>query len=48
MALSVHSGSFFGNFHKMKLPEFEWAMGEMMKDRDYLYGSLTKDLYFLT
>ena len=38
---------FFGNFHKMKLDEFEWAMGEMMQDRDYLYGSLTKDLYFL-
>lgn len=38
---------FFGNFHKMKLPDFEWAMEEMMKDRDYLYGSLTKDLYFL-
>lgn len=38
---------FFGNFHKMSLPEFEWAMEEMLKDRDYLYGSLTKDLYFL-
>lgn len=38
---------FFGNFHQMKLPDFEWAMHEMMKDRDYLYGSLTKDLYFL-
>jgi predicted metal-dependent HD superfamily phosphohydrolase len=38
---------FFGNFHQMKLPEFEWAMEEMMQDRDYLYGSLTKDLYFL-
>ncbi|WP_034062459.1 Pycsar system effector family protein [Lacinutrix jangbogonensis] len=38
---------FFGNFHKMKLDEFEWAMSEMMQDRDYLYGSLTKDLYFL-
>ncbi len=38
---------FFGNFHKMKLDEFEWAMHEMMQDRDYLYGSLTKDLYFL-
>lgn len=38
---------FFGNFHKMKLDEFEWAIGEMMKDRDYLYSSLTKDLYFL-
>ncbi|ARV10083.1 phosphohydrolase [Winogradskyella sp. PC-19] len=38
---------FFGNFHQMKLDEFEWAMTEMMKDKDYLYGSLTKDLYFL-
>jgi predicted metal-dependent HD superfamily phosphohydrolase len=38
---------FFGNFHKMKLDEFEWAMKEMMQDKDYLYGSLTKDLYFL-
>jgi hypothetical protein len=38
---------FFGNFHQMKLDEFEWGMGEMRKDRDYLYGSLTKDLYFL-
>ncbi len=38
---------FFGNFHQMKLDDFEWAMDEMMKDRDYLYGSLTKDLYFL-
>ena len=23
---------FFGNFHKMSLPEFEWAMQEMMKN----------------
>ena len=38
---------FFGNFHQMELPEFEWAMNEMMQDRDYLYGSLSKDLYFL-
>jgi len=38
---------FFGNFHKMSLPDFEWAMQEMMQDKDYLYGSLTKDLYFL-
>ncbi|MFK8061099.1 MAG: Pycsar system effector family protein [Polaribacter sp.] len=38
---------FFGNFHKMKLDDFEWGIKEMMKDREYLYGSLTKDLYFL-
>lgn len=38
---------FFGNFHQMPLGEFEWAMKEMMQDKNYLYGSLTKDLYFL-
>ena len=38
---------FFGNFHKMKLGEFEWAINEVMKDKDYLYSSMTKDLYFL-
>ncbi|NND52989.1 MAG: HD domain-containing protein [Flavobacteriaceae bacterium] len=38
---------FFGNFHKMKLEDFEWAMGEMMQDREYLYSSMKKDLYFL-
>ncbi|MFG6687768.1 Pycsar system effector family protein [Mariniflexile sp. HNIBRBA6329] len=38
---------FFGNFHKMGLDDFEWAMGEMMQDRDYLYSSMKKDLYFL-
>ena len=38
---------FFGNFHKMKLDEFEWAMNEMLNDKDYIYSSLIKDLYFL-
>jgi len=38
---------FFGNFHKMKLDDFEWAMNQLMKDKDYLYNSLIKDLYFL-
>lgn len=38
---------FFGNFHQMKLEDFEWGISEMMTDRDYLYSSLTKDLYFL-
>ncbi|PQJ75725.1 Pycsar system effector family protein [Polaribacter gangjinensis] len=38
---------FFGNFHQMKLEDFEWGISEMMHDKDYLYGSLTKDLYFL-
>jgi predicted metal-dependent HD superfamily phosphohydrolase len=38
---------FFGNFYKMPLEEYEWAMNEMMKDREYLYNSMIKDLYFL-
>lgn len=38
---------FFGNFFRMNLYDYEWAMMEMMKDREYLYGSMTKDLYFL-
>lgn len=38
---------FFGNFFNMQLPEYDWAMKEMMKDRDYLYGSMIKDIYFL-
>ena len=39
--------SFFGNFHKMNLEEYEWAISEMVKDKDYIYKALTKDLYFL-
>ena len=38
---------FFGNFYKMDLEEYQWAMNEMMKDKEYLYNSLVKDLYFL-
>lgn len=38
---------FFGNFHNMDLKEYEWGMREMMKDYDYLYGSMIKDIYFL-
>ncbi|GAA4769347.1 MULTISPECIES: Pycsar system effector family protein [Flavobacterium] len=38
---------FFGNFYKMPLDEYQWAVNEMMKDRDYLYNSMIKDLYYL-
>ncbi|WP_348822210.1 Pycsar system effector family protein [Flavobacterium aestuarii] len=38
---------FFGNFYKMPLKDYQWAMNEVMKDREYLYNSLIKDLYFL-
>lgn len=37
---------FFGNFHEMELTQYDWGMKEMMKDADYLYGSLIRDLYF--
>ena len=39
--------TFFGNFHKMELEQYEWAIEELLKDRSYVYKSLTKDLYFL-
>lgn len=39
--------TFFGNFHRMELSQFQWAIDELLKDRDYVYSSLTKDLYFL-
>lgn len=38
---------FFGNFHRSTLEDFDWGMKEMMSDREYLYGSMIKDLYFL-
>ena len=38
---------FFGNFHNMTLPDYDWGMREMLNSRDYLYGSMVKDIYFL-
>jgi predicted metal-dependent HD superfamily phosphohydrolase len=38
---------FFGNFHAMNVEDYQWGMKEMMKDADYLYGSLIKDIYYL-
>ncbi len=38
---------FFGNFYNMELQDYDWAMKEMMQDKDYLYGSMIKDMYFL-
>jgi predicted metal-dependent HD superfamily phosphohydrolase len=37
---------FFGNFYKMSLPEYANGMLIMMDDRDFLYGSLIRDVYF--
>ncbi len=38
---------FFGNFYKMDLDDFHWGMMEMIKDSDFLYSSMTRDLYYL-
>jgi len=38
---------FFGNFYKMGMEEYEWAMKEMMADSDYLYSSMIRDQYSL-
>ena len=38
---------FFGNFHNMGLADYEWGMKEMLKDYDFLYGSMIRDIYFL-
>ena len=38
---------FFGNFHKASLEEYKWGMSTMMRDQDYLYGALIKDIHQL-
>lgn len=38
---------FFGNFHRMNLGDYEWGMKELMKDREFLYSSMIRDIYFL-
>jgi predicted metal-dependent HD superfamily phosphohydrolase len=38
---------FFGNFYKMDLDVFHWGMTELIKDSDFLYSSMTRDLYYL-
>ena len=38
---------FFGNFYKSELEEYKWGMSMMMKDPNYLYGTLVDDIYYL-
>ena len=38
---------FFGNFYNMSLDEFQWGVNEMLKDPEFLYSSMSRDLYFL-
>jgi len=36
---------FFGNFYRMNLTDYTAGMLEVMNDRDFLYGTLIKDVY---
>jgi len=38
---------FFGNFYNMELDDYEWAIGELMKNDANLYGTMIKDQFFL-
>ncbi|MBF2709448.1 Pycsar system effector family protein [Flavobacterium soyangense] len=38
---------FFGNFHQMELNEFKDGLKEMINDKEYMFTSMTRDLYFL-
>ena len=38
---------FFGNFYQMSLDRYQDAMNELINERDYVYNSLTRDLYYL-
>lgn len=38
---------FFGNFYNMPLDDFQWGVNEMLKDPEFLYSSMSRDLYFL-
>lgn len=37
---------FFGNFHNVSLQDYEAGVREMMKDSEFLYGSMTRDIYY--
>ncbi len=38
---------FFGNFYNMPLEDFQWGVNEMLVDPDFLYSTMSRDLYFL-
>jgi hypothetical protein len=37
---------YFGSYYKMTFKEYDEGLKEMMNDRDFLYGSLSKDNYW--
>ncbi len=38
---------FFGNFYNMSLEDYERGIDAMMHNSDFLYGSMTRDIYYL-
>lgn len=38
---------FFGNFHKMAFDDYQGGIKAMMQDSEFLYGSMTRDIYNL-
>lgn len=38
---------YFGNFYQMTLEDYSAGMEKMLADSEYLYGSMTRDIYFL-
>ncbi|MCJ8154990.1 DUF5706 domain-containing protein [Chryseobacterium sp. SSA4.19] len=38
---------FFGNFNRMLFDDYNHAMKDLINDRNYIYDSMVKDLYFL-
>jgi predicted metal-dependent HD superfamily phosphohydrolase len=38
---------FFGNYFNMQLNDFQWGMQELIDDPDYLYDTMSRDLFFL-
>ncbi|MDQ1090351.1 Pycsar system effector family protein [Siphonobacter sp. SORGH_AS_1065] len=38
---------FFGNFYNMSLKDYEHGISAMMHNSDFLYGSMTRDIYYL-
>lgn len=38
---------FFGNFHKMPIDQYKWAMDELLDNKEHVYDMLTMDLYYL-
>lgn len=38
---------FFGNFNRMIFDDYNEAMKDLINDRNYIYDSMVKDLYFL-